>query len=74
MKTTYKLKAVFILLSLICSIVAIAKEPAKKIVIADAGFATPESVEYSAIEDVYLVQHPAITTNYFMNIWYPIEI
>lgn len=56
MKTAYKPKGVIIiLLSLIWSVVAFAKEPAKKIVVADAGFATPESVEYNAVDDVYLV-------------------
>jgi hypothetical protein len=56
MITAYKPKGVIIiLLSLIWSVVVFAKEPAKKIVVADAGFATPESVEYNAIDDVYLV-------------------
>jgi len=56
MKTTYKPKEIIIiLLSLIWSVVVFAKEPAKKIVVADAGFSTPESVEYNAVEDVYLV-------------------
>lgn len=56
MKTAYKSKSIiFILLSLIWSVVAFAKEPAKKIVVTNIGFATPESVEYNAVDDVYLV-------------------
>ena len=56
MKTVYKPKRVIILLlSLLWSVMVFAKEPAKKIVVANDGFATPESVEYNAIDDVYLV-------------------
>jgi len=56
MKTVYKLKEVVIVLFILTwSFVVFAKEPAKKIVVANVGFATPESVEYNTIEDVYLV-------------------
>ncbi|NOQ80992.1 MAG: hypothetical protein GQ548_00525 [Methylophaga sp.] len=55
MKTANKPNKVIILLLLIWSIVIFAKDPAKKIVVSNVGFATPESVEYNPIEDVYLV-------------------
>ncbi|MCK5478713.1 MAG: hypothetical protein KAI44_07340 [Methylococcales bacterium] len=55
MKTAHKPKGFIILLALIWSVAVLAKEPAKRIVVADVGFATPESVEYNAVEDVYLV-------------------
>ena len=42
-------------LALICSATVHADEAKKPIVVADVGFATPESVEYYAKEDVYLV-------------------
>ncbi len=55
MKTAHIPKVFFIMLALIWSVAAIAKDPAKKIIVANVGFATPESVEYNAVEDVYLV-------------------
>ena len=55
MKTAHKPKGFIILLALIWSVAVLAKEPAKRIIVADVGFATPESVEYNAVEDVYLV-------------------
>lgn len=55
MNTANKSKWIILILSLIWSVGVFAKEPAKKIVVANAGFATPESVEYNPVEDVYLV-------------------
>ena len=34
----------------------------------------PTAFIFNFTEDLKLVQRPAITTNYFINIWYPIEI
>lgn len=55
MKTAHKPKGFIVLLALIWSVAVSATEPAKRIVVADVGLATPESVEYNAVEDVYLV-------------------
>ena len=55
MSIAHQVKGFFILLALIWSIAVFAKEPAKRIVVTNVGFATPESVEYNAVEDVYLV-------------------
>jgi hypothetical protein len=44
-----------LLLGLVLSGAVLANEPSEKITIANVGFATPESVEYNAVEDVYLV-------------------
>lgn len=55
MKIPYLRKIFFILLAIILPFTLLANEPVKRITIADVGFATPESVEYNAIDDVYLV-------------------
>ena len=44
-----------LLLGLVLSSAVLANEPSNKITVADVGFATPESVEYNPVEDVYLV-------------------
>ena len=55
MEIAHQKKGFIVLLALVWSFAVFAKEPAKRIVVTDVGFATPESVEYNAIEDVYLV-------------------
>lgn len=48
-------KLIILFLSLICTVSANADQAKQPIVVADIGLATPESVEYYAKEDVYLV-------------------
>jgi len=56
MKTVYKAIEVIVLLMVISwSGAALAGDAKKSIVVSDIGLATPESVEYFAAEDVYLV-------------------
>ncbi len=44
-----------LLLALVFSGIVLAKKSPKRIIVADVGFSTPESVEYYAVDDVYLV-------------------
>jgi hypothetical protein len=56
MRVTLGLRDVATMLfALWCPIAAIADEAKIEVVVSDAGFSTPESVEYYAAEDVYLV-------------------
>ena len=48
-------KSLFVLLTAFWSITAFANQEHAQIMVSDVGFATPESVEYYAAEDVYLV-------------------
>ena len=48
-------KVIILCLSVICPMSVSADQAKQPIVVADVGFATPESVEYYAKEDVYLV-------------------
>jgi len=56
MKSAFQVNViVVVLLSLIVSLTALTDETKKNIVVGDVAYSTPESVEYYAAEDVYLV-------------------
>ena len=56
MKSPFQVNIIIVvLLSLIVSVTAITCETKKNIIVSDVAFSTPESVEYYAAEDVYLV-------------------
>ena len=48
-------KSLLVLLTAFWSVAAIADQESSKIMVSDVGFATPESVEYYAAKDLYLV-------------------
>lgn len=53
-------KALLVLLAIsysVCSVSAMANNDQERILVSDVGFATPESVEYYAAEDLYLVSN-----------------
>lgn len=56
MKSPFQVNVIVVVLSsLIVPVIILAGETKKNIVVGDVGFSTPESVEYYAAEDVYLV-------------------